>query len=281
MIIIAYKPGQLANRLFLFAKFLAYGFEHRIKVINPSFDDYVHYFAKTKRQFIPASKGLTGYSSRALIKLFYKICFFASRIVHRFNIKSKFISVTYLDWSEHYDLDNDKRLCTEGVHFIQGWQFDASKLMRLHKSEIIRFFEPEPGLRHKIEIHFRQFKNSRRIIGVHIRQGDYRFFEDGKYFYQASDYKSIMVELQRKYPDSIFLVCTNNRLISRNDFGPLNVIMAFGHELVDLYLLAKCNYIIGPPSTYSLWASFYGDVPLYQIKQLGVTVDLADFKQML
>ena len=36
-----------------------------------------------------------------------------------------------------------------------------------------------------------------------------------------------------------------------------------GTEIGDLYSLAACDYIIGPPSTYTQWASFYGQVPRF------------------
>jgi hypothetical protein len=51
-----------------------------------------------------------------------------------------------------------------------------------------------------------------------IRQGDYRNFEVGRYFYESHDYA---------------------RLVK-------------GHFVEDLYALAACDYIIGPPSTYTM-----------------------------
>jgi hypothetical protein len=278
MIVIAYKPGQLANRLFLFAKFLAYSYKQEVLVINPSFDDYACYFEKTKNQFIPASRGWKGPSLKAVIKLFYKACFIIGRILHRWNLKFRFITVTYLDWSEHYNLDVDQRLHSKGVHFIQGWEFDASDLIKLHKSEIIQFFQPERGLKNAIDNFFQQIDHSKLLIGVHIRHGDYQFFEGGKYFFKLKEYEVVMKSLKERHSDCIFLVCSNNREISKNSFHELNIIMAPGHELLDLYLLAKCNYIMGPPSTYSLWASFFGSVPLYQIIDIHHSVDLTDFK---
>jgi len=45
----------------------------------------------------------------------------------------------------------------------------------------------------------------------------------------------------------------------------------------DLYALAECDYIIGPPSTYTLWASFYGDTPLWFMEHKGDIPDLSAF----
>ena len=35
-----------------------------------------------------------------------------------------------------------------------------------------------------------------------------------------------------------------------------------GHLVEDIYALAECDYVVGPPSSYTMWASFYGDQPL-------------------
>lgn len=46
----------------------------------------------------------------------------------------------------------------------------------------------------------------------------------------------------------------------------------------DMYSLAECDYIIGPPSTYTMWASFYGEVPLYMVDNPSLKPVLSDFK---
>jgi hypothetical protein len=278
MIIIAYKPGQLANRLFLFAKFLAYASKHRVFLINPSFDDYALYFKTTSRQFVPASKGATGYASIIFIKIIYSITFFCSRLLHKFQINLSFLNVTYLDWDDRYDLDTDTKLCRSGIHFIQGWEFQAQRLLNDYQKSIRLFFQPNDTLDQQIESFYNGLKNQGHLVGVHIRHGDYEQFMNGKYFYETEDYKNLMKCFCNEHPNATFLISTNNRTISSQQFEGLNVRFAPGHELVDLYLLAKCNYIMGPPSTYSLWASFIGNVPLYQVRDAKRVFSAQDFK---
>jgi len=50
-----------------------------------------------------------------------------------------------------------------------------------------------------------------------------------------------------------------------------------GHFIEDLYTLASCDYIIGPPSTFTMWASFYGRVPLYKIIDRNKLQEIDDF----
>lgn len=274
MIIIAYKPGQLANQLFLFAKFLAYGHQHHCLVLNPAFHEYAHYFTTTANQRVPASTG-AGRPNRTLNKILYTIVSFAGRIGHRLKLNKGFISVLYLDWKDHYDLDNDSALKRTGLHLIRGWEFEAEKLLQSHKEQIKMFFRPEAGLQSAIN-HFK-VDRSGILVGVHIRQGDYRKFEGGRYYYEAEQYAGWMQSLKKKYPSVHFLICTNNHEISQSDFKGLDVTFAPGHELIDLYLLSTCAYIMGPPSTYSLWASYYGSVPLYQIKDTRYEPGWSDF----
>ena len=76
-----------------------------------------------------------------------------------------------------------------------------------------------------------------------------------------------------------FIVCSNDQsALSDILNSEYNCVAAPGHELVDMYCLTKCSYVVGPPSTFSLWASFYGNVPLYSMKKPDVDFTLNDFQ---
>jgi hypothetical protein len=47
----------------------------------------------------------------------------------------------------------------------------------------------------------------------------------------------------------------------------------------DLFMLSECDFIIGPPSTYSLVAAMYRDIPLCRMDQVSANgLELSDFK---
>jgi hypothetical protein len=74
-----------------------------------------------------------------------------------------------------------------------------------------------------------------------------------------------------------FLICSDERIELKN-FDGLNVFQIKDAILIDdLYALSECDYIIGPPSTFSEWASFYGSVPLRVIENGVETVLLNQF----
>jgi hypothetical protein len=60
-------------------------------------------------------------------------------------------------------------------------------------------------------------------------------------------------------------VCSDAAL-RLTDFPGLPVTLGSGVAIEDLYALAACDRLVGPPSTFTQWASFYGRVPLYYIR---------------
>ena len=44
-----------------------------------------------------------------------------------------------------------------------------------------------------------------------------------------------------------------------------NITVNCGSPALNLYMLSRCDCIIGPPSTFMTWASFYNDVPVCYI----------------
>jgi hypothetical protein len=46
----------------------------------------------------------------------------------------------------------------------------------------------------------------------------------------------------------------------------------------DLHALARCDYIFGPQSTFTQWASFYGNKPLLLLKDADDRLERAKFR---
>ena len=44
----------------------------------------------------------------------------------------------------------------------------------------------------------------------------------------------------------------------------------------DLFMLSECDYLIGPPSTFSLVAAMYRDIPLYRMDSADADSMTAD-----
>jgi hypothetical protein len=117
------------------------------------------------------------------------------------------------------------------------------------------------------------------IIGVHIRYGDYRTFLNGKYFYTLTQYANFFKNIKEifKGKEIAFFITSNEKIDTTffngyNFFYLPNSIMA-----EDLFFLSKTDYILGPPSTFSAWASLYGETPLYFVENDKTDFVITDF----
>jgi hypothetical protein len=74
-----------------------------------------------------------------------------------------------------------------------------------------------------------------------------------------------------------FLVCSDQPR-RRDEFPELQVGFGTDVPVEDLYALARCDYVLGPISSFSQWASFYGQKPLFHLDDPNARVDLDRFQ---
>lgn len=284
MLIIADKPGQLGNRLFVFAHFLASAMEHNLTFMNPAFDEYANYFPTTaqdlfcryplRRSFI---KGHT-----IARKALYKICYYAARVIVRSKLETKSLRAVSLDWDEQIDVGSPQFLSSlkrRQLFFLQGWQFRNEALLSKHADRVRQFFQPLDEFRANVRNLVERARSQCDVlVGVHIRHGDYSWFEGGKYFYEFEVYAALMERAQEMFPGQrvVFVVCSNVTY-DKETFSRFTCIPGPGHFIEDMYTLAECDYIFGPPSTFTMWASFYGETPLYLVADPRRRMTIEDF----
>lgn len=285
MIVVASKPGQLGNRLFVFANFIACAEEHKLRIANPAFDEYAAYFQTTGSDFFcryPARKSLWS-GNKASRNLFYKLCFYAGRALAKLGIESDHLRTVTLDWDESLELDSPDflNLLRSGqILFAQGWLFRSEANVKKHAATIKAYFTPLEYFQKRVaELIEKARRKCDVLVGVHIRHGDYRTFENGKYFYEVSQYIEMIKRVEALFPETRvgFLVCSN-AAISEDALVEFTVLRGTDHLIEDMYSFAQCDYLIGPPSTYTMWASFYGEVPLYIIEDISSAPRLEDFR---
>lgn len=151
--------------------------------------------------------------------------------------------------------------------------------------ELKEIFTPAKEIRDNCLIKMNQIRShSDIVIGLHIRYGDYRIYKNGKYFYELEQYKEKIEEVMAGFDQnhSIALFVASNENIDLRVFNGLNPFyLESGNATSDLFMLSQCDYIIGPPSTYSAWASYYGQKPIYFIENMEDRVHIQDFKDIM
>lgn len=152
--------------------------------------------------------------------------------------------------------------------FLKGWHTrNQTEYIYSAKSELKKIYTPREAIVNVARSLLSKMKEKHnRIIGVHIRRGDYIEWNDGRFYYTWEQYKNFMECLKNLYSnEKIAFFISSNEKISKQNFEGCDCYFFENIEspvITDLYMLSICDQIIGPPSTFSRWASFYGEVPL-------------------
>lgn len=293
LFIISGRCGRLANRMVLFANFIALAEEHGHRVMNPTFhsyaglfettrrDIYCQYPVATRRSWLDVLPGLAG--AIRWTRLFFRVARAAGVLNERLPLcgdkvitlrQSSGQEITALDGPEVQAKIHDARII-----LVNGWNFRAPGLVGKHAVKIKSYFQPSPQFEQASQQAVDRLRPAADVVvGVHIRRGDYSNWKGGQCFFPVSRYATWMHELVEQFsPGKVsFLLCSNEARDPR-EFPGLSVGFGPGSPVGDLYALAKCDYILGPLSTFSQWASFYGNKPLYHLCDTDARIERAKF----
>lgn len=163
---------------------------------------------------------------------------------------------------------------------VVGWQARWYDLFIKYKKEILKLFAFRKSVTRACEPLLAKAGDTCRL-GVHIRRGDYATWYDGKYFFSDEQFLSLIKQFISLHPDTTVYICSNDTSLDKEHYRDAlrgtKVIFPKGNAAEDLYILSECNYLIGPPSTFSLTASMYHDAPLYWIKDGDATLTESSF----
>lgn len=162
---------------------------------------------------------------------------------------------------------------------LRGYYFYAPELLRKHAPTIRRYFQlasPYAGRVAQFMAHARS--RAERVIGVHIRHGDYATYRDGEHYFALPEYVSLMRQLRTLLaPANVHFVVCSDVSHPASAFGDLSWEPGPGSAVEDLYALAGCDYVLGPCSTFNRWSAFVGNVPRYEIRDASRRITLSDF----
>ena len=277
MLIVCRKEGLLSNRLFHFSHLVSFAIENKEIIWYPYIMEFEPLFFNLKREIL-RNKGVLTYSSPVSDLLLKIVSWLLRRLP-----KGKFICSADANIDLDLTLFKRKRK-RERLLFLSGWLLRDYDSVLKHKDFIKKIFEFNESVIDECNSKILQPRlNNSLLIGVHIRRGDYNNFLGGKYYYNLSVYRDVLDQLKLlfspKNQEISFMICTNDHEIQySNLFKDKNIFHSGGSQITDLCVLSRCDYIIGPPSTYSAWASFYGDVPLAYINKKDQIIKLSDFK---
>lgn len=237
MIILFNRAGQTCNQVYAIASTIGRGHLYNHKICMPIIDNNlfnVFNIDLDERDYIGNST----------------ILLFISKILNRiykshFDINTKKKNYIITDWKDavdDYALKNDRDNILKKITFKS---YDINTINKFFCENI----------------------RSKYIVGIHIRRGDYKEYLGGKYYYSDSDYLEWIRQIYMQEKNISFLIFSNENInidkFGRNEY-PIHIMR--GTVGQDLYAMSKCTYIIGPPSTFSMWANYVGDNKLIVLK---------------
>ena len=285
-VLVARPEGQLGNRVFQAAAFQAAAWEMGFSLLNPALGAYAEFFPALAEDFfcrpeqeLPMARWrllfcrtLDALTSRPL----YPVWAAGGCAVLD-------IAASHDGSEEDYDLCGEefqRILSQHRLVVAKGWKFRAHEALKSKREDVVRLFTPHSGIRAEVERHIAQAKSGCDIlVGLHVRRGDYANWLGGKFFYGLDAYAAWLKAANELWPGKKvgFLICSNERVDDLLRLPGLGVSAGPGAPITDLYALAACDFLIGPPSTFTLWASYYGGAPLHMLMEKDQQLQIAGF----
>jgi len=253
--------GQMCNNILQFGHFYAWGRENNIKVIALRFCYKYRDFA------ICRTKHYNWFTY-----LFAK-----------YGAKSGFIPVVSFT-KEDMNAENLLRLQKSRFVLYKEWDFRDYEAFIAHKEEIKTLFAIKPEIIKKVNKRLSSPEENVIRLGVHIRRGDYKKWMDGNYYYSDEDFIKVVKSFCTLFSENAIeiLMVSNEKNLPREKYLtalPAKIQFLSGRPTEDLYALSTCDYLIGPPSTFSLMAAFYNDSNLYWIFDKNQPVEKESFRK--
>jgi hypothetical protein len=298
--------GELGNRLVAFSYLLAFGREHRIPVVNLCFWRYAHFFRQGGQLIERPDETGEGRSPAAfdhLIETFVKaglslpasgkirrsftldgalVCGGRAVVARLLGVAARRVVSAIKGapgaaglvarrqdcWGHAFSLLLPPRLAEE--------PFMEQRLLLTHSDSIRPRFEIGPEWREKVDTFLAPLRRRyRRLVGVHLRRGDYASYRGGQWHFDDTDYVRAMRNTLAEGEEETGFILTTNASATTAAFDGLPIHRAPGHLILDMHVLAGCDRLLGPPSTFSGWASFIGRTPIAFLERKAEGVELA------
>lgn len=260
--IFARDKSQMCNNLLQFAHVYAWGREHDRRVISMRFSYKYPFFKIQSTEYAGFGWYLFAKYAAAL-KLLPTASFKHANCDHK-ALEQKMMRHKHI--------------------VVSGWNVRFYDLFLKYRNEICDLFSFRDEITHAVDEKLHDDSNNIRL-GVHIRRGDYKEWQDGRYYYDDETYIGYVERFIAQHAGKTVSVyiCGNDPHLDKEAFIRRipNCTFPNGNAAEDLCLLSRCDYIIGPPSTFSLVAAMYRDIDLcWMIEKDAQTMQFHKFEKL-
>ena len=296
VLIIADCYGRLANRLTVLANVLSYAIENDFIVVDVAMrqtlsSDHLreqHHFANSL-VFNDAGR-CRHWIARSAIR----VCVRYQKEVERFSQRQIGILASGLpimrgDGNVRIDLRSlNSSHANASCIVLTGIFLEHPKPSEVILAKIRELLRPQDQDEDFVDAVIEQFNPNVTIIGVHVRHGDYRTWNDGCFYHSFEQYVQSMEIMRNSIQgETVFLIVSDEEQDMSLCPSSLNAHRIRGSEMQDLLLLSRCDYIIATHSSFANWASFYGQVPILTMRDASAsdsidptTLKVVDFPRL-
>lgn len=260
MIVYTHSFGRLGNQLWTHAHLLAFAIDRDLGFVSTTLRNQGPWY-----EGIPATSFLTNAQRRIRP---YALTSQTLSLAHRLNLRIRAAPALTLVDGELLDLEGSPEMedlvRTRPIVFASGLFFMASRALGAHADAVRALLTPIPAITADVDarMHAHRARHPHHVA-VHLRRGDYRTFCDGDMFYSDEEYAVAMRAIANQLPGSTLFHLFSDEPVDSKSFAPLDVEVWNGSAAFDLHAMSACELIVGPNSSFSQWASFYGDRPIH------------------
>jgi hypothetical protein len=261
--------GQLGNRLHTHANALAFAIEYNLNFLNLSFTETAKDFSRqsytTQDRYLPQASILGRFLSSSKIVSVLQRLSLSDRLLGKLGGRVKVIDRKDDETLKEQDLFYELKSSTSvPIFLLRAWDVKCPQALEKHATQIRKRLAPNSETKKVIIDLLASIPPHTLLVGVHIRRGDYAKWLGGLHYHSWEQYYEWLSQIHnillRKGHKPSYLLCSDESPPS-NIFSTLPVIVGQRSPMTDLYALASCKLVLGPPSSFGSWASFYGEVP--------------------
>lgn len=280
MIVLRDKPGQLGNRLWSLSPFLVLCEKKNITLLAPyHLNGYFDFFEKENIKGIMFLWPEFPFLQNILYRIF-RLSELSLRKVNKYGLSIRSV------WAnpKKHNFDDLFEMAKKNIVFVNSWDyvFNVPDNILLHERSLIQLrLKPNHKTCSNVNKLMSKFTQNKIKVGVHIRLSDYKSYRNGIYYYDISVYyskmKIIEAQLKADNKNAIFIICSDENIQDSFFEGLETLYIQNSTAIEDIYALSVCDFIIGAPSSFSCWASYFGHIPIKYILSQNDSIDINEF----
>jgi hypothetical protein len=274
ILVVVDNPGRLGNLITRHAHLLAHAVETGDAVVDYSFLNASVHFPNLNRNLLQgypmvSTPGVPGLWLRAWFKVFRgcvrlrRRAFWRKALPWLGHVTAIYPKELGLDTEEYR-----RQSAPYKVLLLEGYLFTCRSACAKHRALTRRQFYLAPKEFAPLKAELDAWRGEDCLIGVHLRQGDFREYDGGKFFYTVEEYAAAMRAAERALaPRRVrFIVCSDEPQ-QESSFAGMRVRISQATHWQDFIKLSLCDRLIGTMSTFVRTASFLREVPLYTLQR--------------